>query len=145
MSRFNVMLRTKNSLAYCFFFPTLSRIKIPLPQLQEAIENSHRNIFPVLTHDDKFLGVIHLDDVRKIIFKPEIYNDYPVETFMHHIDQGDIVHLEDTLFDVVNKFQTGSERYNLIVINKENEYIGVLSRANTFSAYRRFISKTTDE
>lgn len=116
-----------------------------LPQLKEAIENSHRNIFPVLTHDDKFLGVIHLDDVRKIIFKPEIYNDYPVETFMHHIDQGDIVHLEDTLFDVVNKFQTGSERYNLIVINKENEYIGVLSRANTFSAYRRFISKTTDE
>ena len=60
------------------------------------------------------------------------------------IPEGDIVRTSDSLTDVVNKFRVG-ERYNLIVIDNQNNYIGVISRANTFSAYRRFISETSDE
>ena len=38
-----------------------------------------------------------------------------------------------------------SNRYNLIVLDDHDSYVGFLSRANTFSAYRRFISESSDE
>lgn len=115
-----------------------------LRDLVEAIQNSRRNIFPVLSGDDKFLGVIVLDDVRKIIFRPELYDTVKVDELMHPLSEGDLVRNSDSLSDVVEKFRVGN-RYNLVVVDEEDNYLGFLSRANTFSAYRRFISATSDE
>ena len=115
-----------------------------LRDLVDAVQNSRRNIFPVLSEDDKFLGVIVLDDVRKIIFRPELYDTVTVEELMHPMSEGDLVRNSDSLQDVVEKFRVG-DRYNLVVVDDKNNYLGFLSRANTFSAYRRFISDTSDE
>ena len=115
-----------------------------LRDLVEAIQNSRRNLFPVLSEDDKFLGVIALDDVRKIIFRSDLYDTVDVVDLMHPISEGDMVRSSDTLSDVVEKFKIG-DRYNLVVVDDEDRYLGFLSRANTFSAYRRFISDTSDE
>ena len=115
-----------------------------LRDLVDAIQNSRRNLFPVLSEDDKFLGVIALDDVRKIIFRTDLYDTVDVVDLMHPISEGDMVRSSDTLSDVVEKFKIG-DRYNLVVVDDEDRYLGFLSRANTFSAYRRFISDTSDE
>ena len=115
-----------------------------LRDLVEVIQTSRRNVFPVLSDDDKFLGVIVLDDVRKIIFRPELYDSVIVDDLMHPMSEGDLVRNSDSLSDVVEKFRVGN-RYNLVVVDDENNYLGFLSRANTFSAYRRFISATSDE
>ncbi|MBQ8704495.1 MAG: chloride channel protein [Bacteroidales bacterium] len=115
-----------------------------LRDLVEAIKDSRRNLFPVLSSDDKFLGVIVLDDVRKIIFNTELYDSVTVDELMHPLSEGDLVRSSDTLSDVVEKFRI-SDRYNLVVIDEQQNYLGFLSRANTFSAYRRFISDTSDE
>ena len=115
-----------------------------LRDLVEVIQTSRRNIFPVLTDDDKFMGVVLLDDVRKIMFRTEMYDSVSVDELMHPMSEGDIVRNSDNLTDVVEKFRVGN-RYNLVVIDDEGNYLGFLSRANTFSAYRRFISDTSDE
>jgi CIC family chloride channel protein len=115
-----------------------------LRDLITAIEFSRRNIFPVLDNNDKFLGVIVLDDIRKLIFKPEKYDKYEVDELMYPLSEGDCVRITDSMTDVVNKFKI-SERYNLVVIDNDNNYIGFLSRANTFSAYRHFVSEFSDE
>ncbi len=115
-----------------------------LRDLVESIQNSRRNLFPVLSDDDKFLGVIVLDDVRKIIFRPELYDTVVVDDLMHPLSEGDLVRSSDSLSDVVEKFRV-SNRYNLVVVDDQNNYLGFLSRANTFSAYRRFISDASDE
>ena len=115
-----------------------------LRDLVDAIQNSRRNLFPVLSAEDKFLGVIVLDDVRKIIFRPELYDSVTVDDLMHPLSEGDLVRSSDTLSDVVEKFRIGN-RYNLVVVDDQNNYLGFISRANTFSAYRRFISATSEE
>ena len=115
-----------------------------LRDLVEVIQTSRRNIFPVLSDDDRFLGLIILDDVRKIMFRPELYDSVMVDSLMHPLSEGDIVRSSDSLPDVVQKFRVG-DRYNLVVIDDQGCYLGFLSRANTFSAYRRFISATSDE
>lgn len=115
-----------------------------LRDLVEVIQTSRRNVFPVLTDDDKFVGVVVLDDVRKIIFRPELYDTVTVDELMHPMSEGDLVRSTDSLSDVVEKFRIG-DRYNLVVVDEHDCYLGFLSRANTFSAYRRFISDTSDE
>lgn len=115
-----------------------------LRDLVDAIQNSRRNIFPVLSDDDKFLGVIVLDDVRKIMFRADLYDTVNVDDLMHPMSEGDLVRSSDSLTDVVEKFRVGN-RYNLVVVDDSDNYLGFLSRANTFSAYRRFISDTSEE
>ena len=115
-----------------------------LRDLVEVIQTSRRNICPVLTDDDKFVGVVLLDDVRKIMFRTELYDSVSVDELMHPMSEGDLVRNSDSLTDVVEKFRVGN-RYNLVVIDDAGNYLGFLSRANTFSAYRRFISDTSDE
>ena len=61
-----------------------------------------------------------------------------------YLSEGDLVRSSDSLQDVVEKFRVGN-RYNLVVVDDEDNYLGFISRANTFSAYRRFISDTSDE
>jgi CIC family chloride channel protein len=63
---------------------------------------------------------------------------------MMTFEDKDLVHLGDSPAEVVKKFQL-SNRYNLIVVDEEGKYQGFLSRANTFSAYRRFISESSEE
>lgn len=47
---------------------------------------------------------------------------------------NDKVSVNDELYEVMNKFnRTGN--YNLIVLD-ENNYVGLVSRANTLKAYR---------
>ena len=115
-----------------------------LRDLVEVIQTSRRNLFPVLTDDDKFVGIVALDDVRQIMFRSDLYDSVIVDDLMHPMSEGDIVRSSDTLTDVVEKFRIG-DRYNLVVIDDDHRYLGFLSRANTFSAYRRFISATSDE
>ena len=115
-----------------------------LRDLVEAIKNSRRNTFPVLSKEDKFLGVIYLDDVRKIMFRPEFYDLYSVDEFMRPLSEGDVVRLSDPPQAVVAKFQFNN-RYNVIVIDDDDSYVGMLSRANVFSAYRRFVSEVSEE
>ena len=67
-----------------------------------------------------------------------------VDDLMHPLTEGDLVRSSDSLSDVVEKFRI-SNRYNLVVIDDQQNYLGFISRANTFSAYRRFISSTSDE
>lgn len=115
-----------------------------LRDLIEAIKHSRRNVFPVLTADDKFVGVVHLDSVRHIIFEPEKYDTYLVTELMTPISEGDIVHISDSPESVVAKFQ-GSNRYNLIVLDDDETYLGILSKADCLSAYRQFVAEASEE
>ena len=85
-----------------------------------------------------------MDDIRQTIFETQLYDTLTVRELMMTFDDKDIVHSSDSLSDVVNKFQL-SNRYNLIVVDDDGTYLGFLSRANTFSAYRRFISQSSEE
>lgn len=115
-----------------------------LRDIVEAIKHSKRNLFPVVNTEGKFLGLIVMDDIREIIFDTEQYDSLRIKDLMMTFDDKDIVHVSDGLAEAVNKFQL-SNRYNLIVVDDNGIYQGFLSRANTFSAYRRFISQSSEE
>ena len=104
-----------------------------LGDLVKVISVSSRNIFPVIDDDSHFMGVVLLDDIRTIMFKPKLYDTTFVRDFMITTDIK--VDVNDSMHDVADKFhKTGM--YNLPVLEGE-KYIGFVSRANVFSTYRR--------
>ncbi len=103
-----------------------------LRNLVEAIENNHRNIFPVVDDEGYLKGMLKMDDVRNIIFKPELYDKVKIKDLMYMPEF--FISPNDSMEDLVNEFRKSS-RFNIAVLDN-GKYIGFISRANAYTAYR---------
>jgi len=103
-----------------------------LGDLVEIISEAHRNLFPVVDDDGQLHGMIKMDDIRKKIFKPELYQTVLVKDLMYMPEY--YISPDDTMEDLVEMFRKSS-RFNIAVIDK-GRYLGFISRANAFTAYR---------
>ncbi|MCK4569242.1 MAG: chloride channel protein [Bacteroidales bacterium] len=112
-----------------------------LRDLVKVIADSKRNIYPVIEEDGTFCGIIVLDDIRHIMFKPELYDEKTVSSMMFM--PGTSIDPEESMEEVARKFQE-TRNYNLPVI-KDGKYIGFISRANVFSEYRKLLRDFSDE
>ncbi|KAA6304308.1 Voltage-gated ClC-type chloride channel ClcB, partial [termite gut metagenome] len=56
-----------------------------LGQLVKIISESRRNIFPVVDRSGALLGIVSLDDIRNIMFRPELYHRFKVSRFMNSV------------------------------------------------------------
>ncbi len=107
-----------------------------LGSLIKTITKAHRNIFPVVEEDDAFRGIVKMDDIRHIMFDQEMYGNVYVRDLMFMPKY--VIDPEDTMEEIAKKFQV-SGRYNIAVIEK-GKYLGFVSRAILFSAYRKMLS-----
>ncbi len=106
-----------------------------LGQLVKVVAKSKRNLFPVIDDDHQLLGIVTLDDIRKIMFDASRYDTLFVSDFMS--DYPDCVSSTDTMDSVMQKFQrTGA--WNLPVID-DGHYIGFVSKSKLFNAYRKIL------
>ena len=108
-----------------------------LGDLVQAVSKSPRNIFPIVDKDNTFLGVVTLNDVRDIMFKPEEYNNVFVKDLMHVPET--FVTINDSMEDVAHKIQH-SRRFNIVAL-ENGKYMGFVSRANVFSNYRKILKE----
>ncbi len=112
-----------------------------LGELVKIIAKSERNVFPVVDEENNFMGVVFINDIRNIIFETELYNSTFVRNLMFMPDT--IINLDATMEDVAKKFNETSH-YNLPVLNN-GKYIGFVSRANVFSAYRDLVKEFSQD
>ena len=111
-----------------------------LGDLISLIASSSRNIFPVVTEQGDFKGHILFDDIRSIMFDSSLY-DRPVVDLM--VEPSYVIDPLEPMEQIVAKF-TESGKYNIPVV-KDGKYLGYISRANVFSAYRKTLSEISDE
>ena len=112
-----------------------------LRDLVKAIKESTRNIFPVVDEKNQFLGLIPLDNVRDIMFDTEVYDSVFVKDLL--IDPPMVINLNDSMEEVMNKFKdTGL--WNLPVV-ENGKYLGFVSRANIFNAYRKLLVEFSED
>lgn len=111
--------------------------------LVKAVEETSRNIFAVVDRDDNtFLGIIKLDNIRSIMFKPEYYDKVFVRDLVFRPDYT--VRIDESMESVVTKF-SHSDKYNIAVLDQNNKYLGFVSRAKIFSIYRRMSRQLSEE
>ncbi len=107
-----------------------------LGKMVSVISKAHRNIFPVTDKNGKFLGVVTLDSVRKYIFRPELYHQFTVTSFMK--DPPALLNTNDTLKIATEKFDE-TQAWNLPVVNEDNQFVGFISRSGLFNSYREVL------
>jgi len=112
-----------------------------LGELVKVITSSKRNVFPVVDDDGIFYGVVHLNDIRDVIFKPKLYESVQVTSLMHAPMTS--ATLDDSMEDIVMKFQK-TPQFNIVVL-KDGKYIGFVSRANVFSKYRKMLKEFSED
>ncbi|HAG16362.1 MAG TPA: chloride channel protein [Bacteroidales bacterium] len=112
-----------------------------LGDLVKIVSQSKRNIFPVVDEENVFYGIVTLDVIRTIMFKPELYNEVKIKDIM--FTPLATVGPDESMEEVANKFNnTGN--FTMPVI-QDKKYIGFVSRANVYSAYRTLLKDFSDD
>lgn len=112
-----------------------------LGQLVKVISTSRRNMFPVVDDYNVLEGVVLLDDVRKIMFDTDKYDEITVSELMtippSYIDLSEKMNV---VMDIFNKAGV----WNLPVLDN-GIYVGFISKSRIFAAYRELLVQVTEE
>ena len=107
--------------------------------VKEAIAKSSRSMFPVVNTEGVLLGIVLVDNIRNIMFRPELYERFRVSRFMvspparivNDMPMEKIMHIFDD-----------TKAWNLPVVDTEGTYIGFVSKSKIFNAYREVLVDT---
>ena len=112
-----------------------------LRQMVNVIAESKRNLFPVTDKDDRLIGIVLLDDIRNIMFRPDLYRKMYVSKFMSmppaRIEVG-------MSMDKVMKTFDDTGAWNLPVVDN-GRYVGFVSKSKIFTSYRRVLRHFSED
>ena len=112
-----------------------------LGSLVKKVSQSRRNVFPVVTTEGKFLGMVMLDDIRPIMFDASRYDTTTVQEIMNL--PPEIITINESMESVMNKFEY-SKAWNLPVVEGD-KYVGFVSKSKIFSVYRNLLIEFSEE
>lgn len=117
------------------------RPEMSLKEMVGVIAKSNRNLFPVLDAEGHLLGVVLLDEIRNIMFRPDLYRRMYVKKFMSippaRIEVGESMETVMKIFD-----DTGA--WNLPVV-ENGKYVGFVSKSKIFNSYRRVLRHYSED
>lgn len=113
-----------------------------LGQIVQAVSSSKSLHFAVVDMKGNLLGVINLNNIRKIIFRSELYRMYKTEQLMEH--PATMLRTDESMTTIMNKFQQ-CDSGTLVVVNPDGTYEGFVSRTKLFSTYRQVLKDFSAE
>ncbi len=117
--------------------------QMTLGELVKIISLSKRNIFPVVNpHNRVLVGVVLLDEVRNIMFRPELYQRFTVQKLM--IAPPATIN-ENLPMEKVMEIFEDCGAWNLPVVDEQKHYIGYVSKSKIFNSYRHVLVHFSDE
>lgn len=121
-------------------FKTVSP-KMNLKEVVDIIATSNRNLFPVTDDEGMLVGVVLLDDIRNIMFRPDLYKKMHVTRFMSMPPAR--IELDQPMEEVMRTFDK-TNAWNLPVVDK-GKYVGFVSKSKIFNSYRRVLRHYCDD
>ena len=107
-----------------------------------AISRSSRNLFPVIDGKGRLLGVVLLDEIRNIMFRPDLYKRMYVNQFMSSPPAR--VKTGASMEEVMKTFDDTSA-WNLPVVEADGTYVGFVSKSKIFNSYRRVLRHYSED
>ena len=118
------------------------RPDMDLGQVVRVVSNEKSNMFAVTDLKGTLLGVINLESIRKVIFRSELYRRYTVRQLMEQ--PRATLGTDEPMSTVMETFQN-SDADMLPVVDAEHHFVGFISKARLFSAYRRIMVDFSEE
>ena len=111
-----------------------------LKEVVDIIATSNRNLFPVIDAEGMLVGVVLLDDIRNIMFRPDLYKKMHVTRFMSMPPAR--IEITQPMEEVMRIFDK-TNAWNLPVV-ENGKYIGFVSKSKIFNSYRRVLRHYCD-
>lgn len=111
-----------------------------LKEVVDIIATSNRNLFPVIDAEGMLVGVVLLDDIRNIMFRPDLYKKMHVTRFMSMPPAR--IEINQPMEEVMRIFDK-TNAWNLPVV-ENGKYIGFVSKSKIFNSYRRVLRHYCD-
>ncbi len=110
--------------------------EMSLGDMVKVIAKSGRNAFPVIDEKDYLMGIVLLDNIRNIMFRPELYNRFHVSKFM--VSPPAKIQIGTPMEQIMNIFDD-TKAWNLPVVDEEGRYVGFMSKSKIFNSYREVL------
>lgn len=118
------------------------RPEMSLKEMCDTIAVSNRNLFPVVDASGALLGVVLLDEIRNIMFRPDLYRRMYVNEFMSTPTAK--LTIGQSMETVMNTFDT-TAAWNLPVVDEQGHYVGFVSKSKIFNSYRRVLRHYSED
>lgn len=107
-----------------------------LGDVVKVIAKSGRNAFPVVDKNGVLLGLVLLDNIRNIMFRPELYERFKVSKFMVSAPARIVLNMP---MEKVMQIFDDTKAWNLPVVDEKGHYIGFMSKSKIFNSYREVL------
>lgn len=107
-----------------------------LGDMVKVISRSSRNVFPVVDDKGRFMGIVLIDNIRNIMFRPELYSRFKISRVM--TSPPAIVKVGMTMDSIMKLFDE-TKAWNLPVVDENDVYLGFISKSNILDVYREVL------
>lgn len=113
-----------------------------LGDMVKVISSSSRNVFPVVNENERLVGIVLIDNIRNIMFNPDLYDRFKVKRFM--IAPPAIIRSDMPMERIMILFDE-TKAWNLPVVDTEGKYMGFVSKSSILNSYREVLVENFSE
>lgn len=112
-----------------------------LADLVGLINTVNKNLFAVTDKDNRFVGIVDLNDLKGRLFDPTGLSQAKIQTYVKKAPA--LITPDEPMKKVMEKMDVTQSWY-LPVVNADKEFLGFLSKAIIFEKYREALANQAD-
>lgn len=108
-----------------------------LGDVANLVATSKGYVFPVVNRQMQLIGILRMDDIRHLVFRPELFSRFRVSQLM--AVSPAILRFNDSMDSVIHTFDR-TRTWNLPVIDDDGIFVGFIRKSTMLSVYRKILS-----
>lgn len=113
-----------------------------LGDVASQVANSKNHVFPVVNRQKQLLAIVYLDDIRHLVFRPELFKRFRVSQLM--VEYQARLNIHDNMESVVKTFDT-TKAWILPVVDAEGTFMGFIRKSKVLGVYRQMLADLSNE
>ena len=108
-----------------------------LGDVASLVASSKGYIFPVVNRQMQLVGILRMDDIRHLVFRPELFNRFRVSQLM--AESPALIRVNDSMDSVIRTFDR-TRAWNLPVVDQDGIFVGFIRKSTVLSIYREILT-----
>ena len=108
-----------------------------LGDVANLVATSKGYVFPVVNRQLQLIGILRMDDIRHLVFRPELFTRFRVSQLM--AESPAILGVNDSMDSIIKTFDR-TRTWNLPVADQEGTFVVFIRKSTILSVYRRILS-----
>ena len=113
-----------------------------LGDVASQIATSKNHVFPVVNRQMQLVGVVYLDDIRHLVFRPELFAQFRVSQLMAQPQA--LLGTQDSMDSVVKTFDR-THAWTLPIVDTNGMFVGFIRKSTILTVYRKLLTDYSND